>query len=64
MAKNNFLTTKVDSCLRVSISSIWPGKLVTRRIMVRACAPSGVGWDKCGGVGWDNVNSFKTQVAL
>ena len=36
MAKNNILkiTTKVDSCLRVSI---WAGKLVTRRITVRAC---------------------------
>ena len=34
IAKNDFLTTKVDSCLRVSI---WAGKLVTRRITVRAC---------------------------
>ena len=34
MAKNNFLTTKVDSCLRVSI---WAGKLVTMRTTVRAC---------------------------
>ena len=34
MAKNNFLTKKVDSCLRVSILA---GKLVTRRITVRAC---------------------------
>ena len=34
IAKNNFLTTKVDSCLRVSI---WAGKLVTRRITVGAC---------------------------
>ena len=32
--KNNCFTTKVDSCLRVSI---WAGKLVTRRIMLRAC---------------------------
>ena len=32
--KKNFLTTKVDSCLRVSI---WAGKLVTSRITVRAC---------------------------
>ena len=32
--KNNLLTTKVDSCFRVSI---WAGKLVTRRIAVRAC---------------------------
>ena len=32
--KNNLWTSKVDSCLRVSISA---GKLVTRRITVRAC---------------------------
>ena len=32
--KNNFLTTKVDSCFRVSISA---GKLVTRFVAVRAC---------------------------
>ena len=32
--KNNSLTTKVDSCFRVSI---WVGKLVTRFIAVRAC---------------------------
>ena len=31
---NNFLTTKVDSCLRISI---WAGQLVTRRVAVRAC---------------------------
>ena len=30
--ENNFLTTKVDSCFRVSI---WAGKLVTRPIAVR-----------------------------
>ena len=30
----SFLTTKVDSCLRVSI---WAGKVVTRRIAVRVC---------------------------
>ena len=32
--KNNVWTSTVDSCLRVSISA---GKLVTRRITVRAC---------------------------
>ena len=37
--KNNFLTTKLDSCLRVSI---WAGKLVTRRITVKACRPTRV----------------------
>ena len=32
--KISFLTTKVDSCLRVSI---WAGKVVTRRIAVMVC---------------------------
>ena len=32
--KNYFLTTKVDSCLRISN---WAGQLVTWRVAVRAC---------------------------